>query len=72
MKASYNIGISKKFKIPGDNKFEFGAFFDKAKTNSEKQLFVDYFVQIRHETLKRLIQRCYTADGKQNKHWLSV
>ena len=69
MKASYNIGISKKFKVPGDGKFEFGAFFDKPKSNSEKQLFVDYFVQIRHETLKRLIQRCYTADGTQNKHW---
>eukprot|EP01084_Bolivina_argentea_P291299 500631_1 len=68
-KASYNIGISKKFKVPGDNKFEFGAFFTKPKSNSEKQLFVDYIVQIRHEALKRLIERCYKADGKQNKHW---
>eukprot|EP00483_Globobulimina_turgida_P000287 UN00287 len=68
-KASYQIGISKKFKIPGDNKFEFGAFFTKPRSNSEKQLFVDYFVQVRHETLKRLIEKAYTADGKQNKHW---
>mmetsp|Transcript_14939 Transcript_14939/g.13414 ORF Transcript_14939/g.13414 Transcript_14939/m.13414 type:complete len:180 (-) Transcript_14939:230-769(-) len=69
LKASYQIGISKKFKVPGDAKFEFGAFFTKPKNNSEKQLFVDYFVQIRHETIKRLIEKCYTADGKQNKHW---
>merc|ERR1712217_656311 len=68
-KAAYQIGISKKFKIPGDAKFEFGAFFTKAKNNSEKQLFVDYFVQCRHETVNRLIERAYLEDGTQNKHW---
>merc|ERR1712228_893733 len=68
-KASSNIGKSKKFKIPGADKFEFGAFFTKPKNNSEKQLFVDYFTQVRHETIVRLIERCYNADGSQNKHW---
>merc|ERR1712087_90901 len=67
-KAAHQIGISKKFKIPGDAKFEFGAFFTKAKNNSEKQLFMDYFVQCRHETVNRLIERAYNEDGTQNKH----
>mmetsp|Transcript_90175 Transcript_90175/g.110352 ORF Transcript_90175/g.110352 Transcript_90175/m.110352 type:complete len:187 (+) Transcript_90175:79-639(+) len=69
MKSAHQIGINKKFKVPGTNGFEFGAFFDKPKNNSEKQLFVDYFQQIRHETLNRLIQRCYKNDGKQDKFW---
>ena len=69
VKAAYQVGSSKKFKIPGDNKFEFGGFFTKPKNNSEKQLFVDYFVQCRHETIKRVIEKAYNADGTQNKHW---
>eukprot|EP01083_Nonionella_stella_P079234 217214_1 len=65
----HSIGINKKFNVPGASKFEFGAFFSKPASNSEKQLFIDYFSQIRHETLKRLVERVYKADGTQNKHW---
>lgn len=69
LKACHNIGINKKFKTPGEPKFEFGGFYSKPKNNSEKQLFVDYFQQIRHETILRLVERAYNQDGTQNKHW---
>mmetsp|Transcript_57591 Transcript_57591/g.95644 ORF Transcript_57591/g.95644 Transcript_57591/m.95644 type:complete len:182 (-) Transcript_57591:117-662(-) len=69
VKSTHQIGINKKFNVPGDAKFEFAAFFTKPTSNSEKQLFVDYFQQIRHETLKRLIEKVYDEKGQQNKHW---
>jgi len=67
-KASNTIGINKKFQVPGDAKFPFGAFFDKPKNNTEKQLFVDYFQQLRFETLNRVIDISYDDKG-QNKFW---
>jgi len=67
-KASTAIGVNKKFQVPGDAKFPFGVYFDKPKNNNEKQLFVDYFQQLRYETLNRLIEICYDDKG-QNKFW---
>jgi len=67
-KVSNTIGINKKFQVPGDPKFPFGVYFDKPKNNNEKQLFVDYFQQLRYETLNRLIEICYDDKG-QNKFW---
>ena len=68
-KQAHTIGINKKFKVPGENGFPFAPFFDKPKNNSEKQAFVDYFQQIRHESINRLIERCYKSDGTKNKFW---
>merc|ERR1712228_884068 len=45
------------------------AHFLQNQRITQKQLFVDYFTQVRHETIIRLIERCYNADGSQNKHW---
>jgi len=68
-KKVHAIGVNRKFKVPGDAGFPFAAFFEKPANNTDKQLFVDYFGQIRHETLLRLVDLIYNTDGTPNKHW---
>merc|ERR1712110_254756 len=67
----YSFALEK-FALPGESGFPLNAFFNKP-TRSDVEELRKYFVQIRHETGARLVERVFdpklTSDGKPSKWW---
>ena len=51
----YTLAVNK-FALPGESDFPLNAFFEKPKSNSEKEELRKYFTQIRSEVGARLVK----------------
>ncbi|XP_073835592.1 actin-related protein 2/3 complex, subunit 3A [Musca autumnalis] len=65
----YSLAISK-FDIPGEAGFPLNAVYAKPQSAQEADLMRQYFLQLRHETGNRVLEKVFGEDGKPNKWWI--
>nr|ALS04432.1 actin-related protein 2/3 complex subunit 3 [Acartia pacifica] len=65
----YSLAIAR-FDIPGDPGFPLNGVYQKPTSTEEADTMRQYFLQLRHETGQRLVEKVFnTADGKPSKWW---
>ncbi|XP_040569403.1 actin-related protein 2/3 complex subunit 3 [Lepeophtheirus salmonis] len=65
----YSLAISR-FNIPGEAGFPLNGVYAKPATTKEADSMRQYFLQLRQETGKRVVERVFdTPDGKPSKWW---
>nr|ACO10222.1 Actin-related protein 2/3 complex subunit 3 [Caligus rogercresseyi] len=65
----YSLAISR-FDIPGEAGFPLNGVCAKPTHTKEADTMRQYFLQLRHETGKRIVERVFdTPDGKPSKWW---
>lgn len=65
----YSLAISR-FDIPGEAGFPLNGVYAKPSSPAEADTMRQYFLQLRHETGNRLVEKVFdTPDGKPSKWW---
>jgi len=65
----YSLAISR-FDIPGEPGFPLNGVYVKPTTQEEADTMRQYFLQLRHETGQRLVEKVFESpDGKPSKWW---
>eukprot|EP00088_Acartia_fossae_P018990 TRINITY_DN21015_c0_g1_i1.p1 TRINITY_DN21015_c0_g1~~TRINITY_DN21015_c0_g1_i1.p1 ORF type:complete len:191 (-),score=38.21 TRINITY_DN21015_c0_g1_i1:222-761(-) len=65
----YSLAIAR-FDIPGDAGYPLNGVYQKPASNEEADAMRQYFLQLRHETGQRLVEKVFTSpDSKPSKWW---